>query len=101
MAMDATTPGQFLSSFDWALVVGGAGLLAFFVRRFVTTMDKLDAALNELRLTLAEEYVTKDDLREFKEEIREMLKTRFERIEALCPADDCPAHALVRKEPRT
>lgn len=105
--MDA---GQALNGFDWALVVGGAGALAFFLRRFVSTMDKLDEALKELRLTLAEDYVTKDDLREFKEEIREMLKTRFERIEALCPferiealcpTDECPAHGLVRKEPRT
>lgn len=100
--MDAPTAGQILSSFDWALVVGGAGLLAFFVRRFVTTMDKLDAALNELRLTLAEEYVTKQDLKEFREEIRDMLRLRFERVESMCANDEsCPVREMIRKEPQT
>lgn len=93
--------GPTLSAFDWAVVGGGAALLGFFLRRFVTTMDKLDAALNQLRLTLAEEYVTKKDMKEFKEDIQEMLRMRFERIEALCPMEDCPAHGFVRKEPRT
>ncbi len=46
----------------------------FLIKKLINDMGKMERALADLQLKLAEHYVPKDDFKSFLEEIRDMFK---------------------------
>lgn len=60
-----------LNSFEWIVVAGAFGLgiaiIAYFLKRTMNRTDTHDTDIHEIKRT----YVTKDELKEFKSELRD------------------------------
>ena len=58
---------------EW-LILGGAGVIGFFLRDHHTTIKSMTKDHEDLRLKVAENYVHNNHFLEFKREIKEDLK---------------------------
>lgn len=79
------------TQFEWTLITGAAALvvliIGYFLKRTMNTSDSHDTAIHEIKQT----YVTKDELKEFKSELRDETKKLAEDVA------DIKAH-YIRKD---